>query len=220
MNINFRKKSNLSNKENIVTALVILLCIVLFSFSPTSGVFQQVTVSIVFLLVLPILYIKIALKEKLEKFGFTLESWKNGFFLMLMCFVIMALSFYLIFNYSNFKDGYFLGSSNVGNKFLYLFIYEMLLVNLFVFLYEVFFRGFIMFYFKNKFGIYTIFVQFIFFLLFLGITEKLTLDYIFYIISAPLAGLIAYKSKSLLYSYLFSIIIIIAGDIIYLKLVN
>ena len=218
MDINYKAKKELFDVENVVTLTVALVCILLFSFFPVKNLFQEIVLSLVFLLLVPYLYIRIILKKKISEFGFRISKWKEGFFIMPACFLVMGIFMYLIFNYTTFKETYFLGDYKLVNNFWYFFVYEFIAVNFFIFLYEAFFRGFLMFYFKSSFDILAVFIQFLLFLVFLDLMERLSMDYIFYIMTALLGGLIAYKSKSLVYSYLFSIIVLIASDIIYLKL--
>jgi membrane protease YdiL (CAAX protease family) len=220
--INFLNKKDLVGLETIITAVVILICILLYAFFPIKNEdsFQQIVLNIVFLFFVPFLYIKIVFKDKMKNFGFQIIPWKGGFWIMPACFLIAGLFAYLIFEYTDFQKSYFLGRFEFVNDFWYLFFYEFVVVNLFVLLSELFFRGFVMFYFEKKIGLYSIFIQFLFFVLFLGILERLNLDNIFYLPVALLAGLIAYKSKSLIYSYFFSIIILVIVDIIYLKFIK
>lgn len=219
MDIKYIKTKGIFNLETGVTLALIFACMWLFAFFPIEvGYFQGISLRLVFLFLVPYLYIRMILKKNLSEFGFQIVKWKEGFYIMPVCFLIMAGVFYVVFQYTDFKEVYFLREHSFVNSFLYLFIYEFLIINLDVFLYEVFFRGFVMFYFKNRFGIYSVFAQLIVFILFFYLLERLSLGYIFYMATALLAGLIAYKSKSLAYSYLFSIIVLIAGDIIYLKL--
>ncbi|MFA6183883.1 MAG: hypothetical protein WC682_02145 [Parcubacteria group bacterium] len=220
MDINYKskKREEIFNIETVTTLSVILICLLLFAFFTVKGSFQQVILGLVVFLLLPLLYIKVILKEDLNNFGFKINKWKEGFFIFPVCLLIMGGFFYIIFSYTNFSQNYFLGKYDMVNSYAYLFVYEFLIVNLFVFLYEVFFRGFVMFYFGKRFNVYTIFIQFLLFLIFLDMMGRLSMDYVFYMMTALLAGMIAYKSKSLVYSYLFSIIVLIASDIIYLKL--
>lgn len=219
MHIGYKKTKEIFDTESSVTLMVIFACMLLFAFFPIKmDYFQGVALSLVFLFLVPYFYIKIILKKNLSEFGFQIIKWKEGFLLMPICFLIMAGVFYVVFQYTDFKEQYFLREYSMVNSFWYLFVYEFLVINLYIILYEVFFRGFVMFYFKERFSIYSVFIQLIIFVIFLYILQRLSLDYIFYIMAALLSGLIAYKSKSLVYSYLFSIIVLIAGDLIYLKL--
>lgn len=215
----FKKNINL---EVVVTSVVIVLCMFLYAFFPIkeNDNFQQIILNLTFLFLVPFLYIKVVFKDKMENFGFKIVSWKKGLLIMPACFLITALFGYVVFKYTNFQDSYFLGNYQFVQSFWYLFFYEFVIVNLFVILCELFFRGFVMFYFKKNFGIYSIFIQFLFFILFFGILERLNMDNIFYVIISLMAGLVAYKSKSLVYSYFFSIIVLVVVDIIYLKLIK
>lgn len=218
---NLEKIRNLVNLELVVSFSVMILCILLYVFFPIkeNDNFQQFFVNLAFLFILPLLYIKVVLKDRMRNFGFQLVSWKEGFWMMPLFFLVFFLITYVVFKYTNFKDNYVLGNFQFVNNFWYLFFYEFVIVNIFVFFYELFFRGFVMFYFK-KFGFFSIILQLGLFLLFFGIMGRLNLDGIFYILSALLAGIIAYRSRSLVYSYFFSIIVLVAVDIIYLKLIK
>ena len=225
MKISFRKQAYLRNiidLELIVSFSVMFLCILFYIFFPTkeNDNFQQFFINLSFLFILPLLYVKIVLKDKMRNFGFQLVSWKEGFWFMPLNFIVFGIFVYLVFKYTSFKDTYLLGNFQFVKNFWYLFFYEFVVVNIFVFFYELFFRGFVMFYFRKKFGIISVFLQFIFFLMFFWMMGRANLDGIFYIIAAPLAGLIAYRSKSLVYSYFFSIIVLVAVDIIYLKFIK
>lgn len=208
--------------EILVTSLAIFICMFLYAFFPIreNDNFQQIILSLSFLFLVPFLYIKIVFKDKMKNFGFQIVSWREGFLIMPICLLITALFVYVIFRYTGFQDNYFLGKFEFVKSYWYLFFYEFIIANLFIFLCELFFRGFVMFYFEKRFGIYSILIQFLFFILFLNILGRLNMDNIFYVFTTLVAGLIAYRSKSLVYSYFFSIIVLVAIDIIYLKLVK
>jgi len=213
--IEFKKLVDL---KTVIVILFVFVCMAVFSFLPTKDTFQEVVLGFFALLILPLFFIKMVLKEKVCNFGFQIKSWKGGFWFLPLSFLVAALAGYVVFEYTSFKDNYFLGNFSFTKDFWYLFTYEFLVVNFFVLLYEVFFRGFVMFYFDKKFGANSIFIQFLFFIFFLFVLGKLDLNNIFYIVTSFLAGMIAYKSRSLVYSYFFSIITLIVADIIYLKL--
>lgn len=221
MNIkNYSKRKELFTAETVITFTVVLVAMLLFSFFPTADIFQQIILSATFLFLVPFLYIKIVLKEDLGNFGLRILPWKDGWWLMPICFLIAGGFFYLVFEYTDFQENYFLGDYTVTKNFGYLFLYEFLAVNMFIILYEFFFRGFVMFYLEKKIGVYAIFGQFLFFVLFMDILERGNLNYIFYFFTALMGGLIAYRSRSLVYSYFFSIIVLVTADLIYLKLVG
>jgi len=106
---NYSNNRDLISAETAITFTVMLACMVLFAFFPTKGIFQQAVLSLVFLFLVPFLYIKIVFKDKLENFGFKLTRWKDGFWMMPICFLIAGGFFFLIFKYTDFQNVYFLG---------------------------------------------------------------------------------------------------------------
>lgn len=220
MDINYRKQNPLLSLEVAITSLVALVCMGLFIFVPTKGIFQEVVLTLISLLLIPILYIKIILKEKLINFGCQLPTWREGLFIIPISFFIISIFAWIVFRHTDFLVDYSLGGTVVAKSVWYFMLYEFLLVNFFVVVYEFFFRGFLMFYFVKKKDIWGVFIQWAVFMVFCGMSDKFSLDYIFYFISAILSGIIAYKSKSLVYSYFFSIIVLVIMDVIYLKLIK
>ncbi len=217
------RKFEKKDLELLVVLAVVFVAMLLFAIFPYKDLFQEIVVSLVFLLIIPIAFIKLVLKRNLREFGFKAPS-KNeragDLFVAGCSFLIVIMLMFLIVKNTSFKESYYLASSNIKNNFLYLMAYELLAVNFFILLYEFFFRGFVMFYFAKRIGGYAIIFQFLIFLLFLDVTNQLNLSFVYYILIAPFAGLIAYRSNSLVYSYLFSIMSVIVGDLIFIKLTS
>ncbi len=217
------KKINKSDVEVFITFGVVLLSMLLFAVFPYRGLFQEIMVSLIFLLVVPWLFVKFVLKKKWQDFGLRLPDRKDitgNLFIGGASFLIVIMLMYLISRHTSFGEQYYLAKSSLRENFVYFLLYEFLAVNFFVFLYEFFFRGFVMFYFAKRIGAYAIIFQFLIFLLFLDISNQLNLSSAYYMIIAPFAGLIAYRSNSLLYSYLFSIITVVVGDLVFIKLMT
>ena len=147
--------------ETLIVSLFILVCVVVFAFLPTKGSFQEVILGFFALLILPIFFIKLVLKDKICRFGFQIKSWRNGLWFMPLCFLVATLAGFVVFEYTDFTEKYFLGNFSLTENFWYFFAYEFLVVNFFVLLYELFFRGFVMFYFDKKFGANSVFIQFL-----------------------------------------------------------
>ena len=209
------------NKELIVTTLIIIACIFLAIFFPVNGIYQRVISGIVFFIIVPILYVKFILKKEIKNYfniNFNKPKNKDNLLITLLVFIMTILLFLAINKYTSFSNHYFLKNSILIRSFLGFIAYEFLIVNIFIASYEFFFRGFIMSYFSKKLGIYSIYIQFIFFLMLLLITNNLSIAFIYYIIIALSAGVVAYKNRSIVYSYIFSLITIIIGDIIFLSL--
>jgi membrane protease YdiL (CAAX protease family) len=92
-------------------------------------------------------------------------------------------------------------------------LYEFGGVLLAVFIYEFFFRGFIMFNLNSKINYRLgIFLQALLFLIFLWLTKTSLWAALPYLLFAPFAGIIAHKSKSILYSGITQFLIIFLFD--------
>ena len=88
------------------------------------------------------------------------------------------------------------------------------------FLYDLFFRGFVMLILDIKIYYWAIVAQMLIFFIFIVATNSLTWDFVPYLISAPLVGVVTYKSGSIFYSTLFQSIIIIMLDANIVRLVK
>jgi len=208
------------NKKDIVSVLMMVFCLLMIRLFPEENYFQKIIISVTFLLAIPALYIKIVLKESLKNFGLKLGNWRQGIAWTLISFAILALISYLIYNYTNFVEKYYLPQKVIESFKLFAF-YEIAIVGFFIALYEFFFRGFIMFSFSEKLGYWAVISQFALFVLFLIIMEDFNWMFAPYIMISFFSGVIAYKSRSLFYSYLFSLLFVIISDAVYIySLIN
>jgi len=204
------------SKKNIVSILMMIFCLIMIKFFPESDYFQKLIISLTFLLILPALYIKIALKENLMDFGLRIEDWKRGCAWIFLSLAGSFLILLLFYQYMGLAEKYYIPQSAIQNFGIFAF-YEIVIVGFFIALYEFFFRGFIMFSFLKKWKATSIILQFAAFLLFLIIMKDFNWGSTNYIIASFFSGIVVYKSRSLLYSYLFSLLFIIIGDAIYIN---
>jgi len=123
----------------------------------------------------------------------------------------------LLIKFSNLSSNYAL-PAGVAENFGYFIFYELVLVAFFTAIYEFFFRGFVLFHFAPTLGHWAVVVQYGLFLLLLLVTSSMNWSFTPYIIFAPFAGWIAYKSDSLLYSFIGQLIFIIIIDASVIKL--
>ena len=192
----------------------------LYSVFRTEGNFQIIVATISFLFVVPFLYIRLILKRSLNEFGIQKGDWRKGFLYSIFSILILTFIFYLFFNNFNFIEKYYLPASIVSN-FKYFIFREVVKIGFFIALYEFFFRGFIMFYFSDKFKscFYPIVIQSLIFYVFLIAVDSFGWATSPYILIAPLAGLVAYKSHSIIYSFVFSWISVLAIDTVFIKII-
>lgn len=215
MRNNFSKNFD---KEILVTSGVIFICLLLYITFPASNVFQKIISSLTFLLVIPLLYVKIILKKNVKDFGLTLGSWKTGLVWSIISLVISISVVYILFKYFGLSEKYSL-PAYISQNFLLFLAYEIFIVGFFTVLYEIFFRGFLMFSFLGKIGAWSIFLQASVFLLLFFIAGGIYWSLAPYIIFLLLSGIIAYFSRSIIYSFVASMIfnIIIDSFFIYIN---
>ena len=217
----YKKHNNffLTHKEGALTALIALFCLVLFTFFPAVGASQKITSGIIFLCVLPLLYLKFILHKNLKNFGWQLGDWKSGLIFSSILLAAGLLLFYLLYHYTSFAKGYALPLL-VAHNFWYFIFYELLLVGIFTALYENFFRGFIMFSLAPKAGIYAVFYQFFAIFLFFWITGSLNWNNSPFLITSFFSGLTSFKSRSMLYSFVASLLFFIILDALVIKFIH
>jgi hypothetical protein len=199
------------NKNILLVIIFTLICLLSFKFFPTKGNFQNAFVEISFLLVLPFLYNKFILKKDIKEYGFIVGDWKKGVLLSLIGISISIIVFFIFYKNFNLADKYFLPTEFI-NTFSNFLFYESVLVLFSVFIFEFFFRSFIMFNFLPYIGKFSILLQWLVFLLFLYFTKSFTWAFAPYIVFSLFSGLISYKSRSVLYSIVSQFILIIIID--------
>src|SRR4030042_2849593 len=195
-------------KKPLTTAGVILSCLFLYGIFPTGNVFQQIVSSVAFLLVIPLLYIKIILREPLKNYGLQWGDRRQGILWMGLSLLMALLVFYILFHYTSLFQKYPLPNL-VAKRFAFFILYEILLTGLFAFLYEFFFRGLATLCLSGVLGRWPIAFQFVLFTAFFFIAGELDRSIILFSIISPFAGITAYQSRSLLYSFGFGLIFII-----------
>lgn len=198
----------------MVIAIACLFLIVIF---PSEDAFQSLIVGVSFFLIVPWLYIKIILREPIYKFGLSFGDMRKGILWSLFSFAIFSLSVYLAYQQFNFFGGYQLPRSILTNFWMFV-VYEVFLVGSFLFLYEFFFHGWLLNFLERYFGIASVILQFIVFVVFLAVAGDFSWNFFPYIIINLFGGWTAYKSQSIWYSFVSGWITIVLLDMIFLKL--
>jgi membrane protease YdiL (CAAX protease family) len=214
-----QKIFSIFNGEDIITAGIIFFCLLLYVIFPADGVFQQIISSATFLLVIPLLYVKIILKKDLNNFGIQQGEWKTGIFWSLFSLLAAFLILYALYYYYDFFEKYEV-SKLIADNFLLFLGYQIFLTGFFVALYEFFFRGFIMFSFSKKLGYWSIIFQGVIFFLLIWLSSSMTWIMAPYLIFALFGGVIAFLSRSIIYSFISTSLFIVIVDSIFIKLIK
>lgn len=130
-----------------------------------------------------------------------MQNQKIGFIGALFMFLLAALTSLLFLRYNIFRENYVL-PGQIVNNFGYFLLYEFLFVNLYLFVYEFFLRGFVLFTLAPKIKAWAIPVQLIVYLAPSTLTGQLSWGALPAIIVAALGGTLAYRTRSIFYSYL------------------
>jgi|GEM_PF-751464 len=190
-------------KEFIGTAVVVIASILFLGYydqyDGMSLALQGLIVAIGVFLVIPILYCKIILGRPLSSIGFQRGNPWAGVGGSLLALPVALGALFVLWNFTPLLKDYRLPVA-VEEQFLFFVLYEVFLTGSIVFLYEVFFRGFLMLLWLRSWGIWGVIAQTLIFVLVLFMTGA-DAGIVPALIFAPFAGLIAYQSRSIWYSY-------------------
>ncbi len=207
-----------SYKETLVTSAVILTCLFLSILFQADNTLQSISRSIFFLIILPVLYIKFILKNDLADWGWNLENKKEGAVLASISLCLALIIFYLLIRWAGFSSHYHVNTLIQYNFWLFL-LYELFFLNIFFFAQEFFFKGFVLSAFR-QFSFWTILIQSgLYFALFI-LSKTFSWQTSPFMFISLVGGLIAYKTRSFFYSYIFGLSFIIILDAYIIHLVK
>ncbi|MDO8240580.1 MAG: hypothetical protein Q7T51_01150 [Candidatus Moranbacteria bacterium] len=192
-------------KTEIISSVVVLICIILLVFFPVQGVLQDFSKYLLFLFILPALYIKLVLKKDLRDFGLNLQNPRLGLVWAAMMLVVSVLSVSILFQFFDFANKYTI-PAYLGTYFWAFLLNELVLVALLLFINDFFFKGFVLFTLAKKFSLASAIIQALVFVLFTLSTGSLDWHLAPTIILAFTGGIATYKSRSFVYSFLMSLI--------------
>jgi hypothetical protein len=127
-----------------------------------------------------------------------------------MLILSLAMAF-AIMKIPSLKNSYHLPSYIKQNFGLFV-VYELVLVNILLFTQEFFWRGFVIFSYSKSFFYWSVLIQVIFFMIFSYFSADISWKYFSLPILALTAGITAYKSQSLIFSYAMSLLYMILLD--------
>jgi len=204
------------SKRFIITGLLAFFCLGFLLLLPAneslSPLFQGVIVSIAFFLVIPFFYCKMVLKESLKNMGWQKGNGAWGILVAVFCIFIALMLIFFLSRYTQFQEKYFFPVA-IQTNFLWFIFYELVLVSFTALLYDVFFRGFIqMLWLKND-SYWVIVFQVGLFLGFFFLNGDMTWQKLPLMLFSPFAGIIAYTTRSLWYSWAASWIFFFLTDV-------
>lgn len=201
----------MKTKEFILSFIFIVITLIIYGLFPVKNPFQQFIVMATFFMIIPIIFNKFILKKKLVDIGVKIGNWRQGLIWSGISIFIITILFLLAGYFFNFFTKYsiplFITESYV--KFIF---YEIILVAPVIFMRDFFFRGFTEFILESRIFYWSIIIQTLLYFILIWATNSLSPEIMVYLICAPFAGLVAYKSRSIFYSIIFQCIITIILD--------
>ena len=164
----------------------------------------------ILLLLIPVLFIKFYFKELLEDYGLCLGKLKQGFNYTLISIILFIPIVLVITNSNTFKQ-YFPLIQLEGINLSQFLIYEILFI-LFIYSWEFIFRGFMLFGLERRFGIYSIYIQMVPFVILHN--GKPFVETFMSIFGGIILGFIAIRTRSIFYGFLIHAFILVVLDLI------
>jgi hypothetical protein len=163
------------------------------------------------MLIVPLILIYTVLKSKPAQFGFRIGDLKFGIYSSLIFLIIMLPVLWIASGSESFAKAYPQGGNTIRENISILMYYE-LFVGFYMLAWEFFWRGYVLFGLKEKFGYYAIFIQMIpFFILHRGKPEIEVFASIF---AGLILGIQAFRSNSFIYCFFLHWTIMIFVDVI------
>ena len=209
-------------KRFVGTAVLITCCLLFFAFfqqsSQLSSVLQGFIITLVFFLLLPLLYTRLVLGEPLGHLGFRMPNQPVVAFLWLL--FASAIGFFVCWGVVYFDPSVvekIIFPVQVETSFVWFILYALTLLPLVTLIYEVFFRGLVqMLWLSNTWK--AVVFQWALFVVLLFLTDGITKTGAPLIASALMAGVVARKTDSLWYAFITSYLIAFLTDVLFLSL--
>lgn len=192
------------HKEFIGTSIVGIASVLLLGYfeenETIDPALQTIIAAVGVFLVIPVAYCRIMLGRPLSALGFHKGNVWAGVGGSVVALVVALSALFVLWNFTPLLREYQLPVA-VEEQFLFFVLYEVFLNGFIALLFEVFFRGFVMLLWFRKWGFWSVIVQAVLFSALLYASSGVTAATIPYFIFVPFAGLIAYQSRSIWYSY-------------------
>jgi len=214
-----RPSSPFLSKPFVTTGLLVLG--VLFSYlflPPTPGVDESVQALLwgsVFLILVPMLHVRLVLKRPISSMGFTRTARRFGLPAVFLSVVSLLSVWFLILRLYEVRTLYSL-SPAVRESFPWFLFYETALVGTVSLIYETFFRGLVMLSWLSGFGVVSVFLQSGIQVVFLGLTGGFVWQNVPMMLAGLASGFVGYYTRSLWYSWMTAWMTMFLADVLFL----
>ncbi|MDD5083866.1 MAG: hypothetical protein PHT88_02915 [Candidatus Moranbacteria bacterium] len=202
---------SIHNKQFWMSNAIIVASLLAAAFFPTENAIQSLISDSVFLVILPIFFVKFLLKGDLSEYGFSLGKMLRGSLWMIVLLSGIVAGLAAVIHYTDILARFAVPLS-IRVSFL-MFLLYLFVTGVYIFIFEFFFRGFVFFVWEKFGGMKAIAMQTLLFMLFLvaGSHGKVDILFLIAIAMAVFSGFLVAQSRSIVYSFLFSYISAILG---------
>jgi hypothetical protein len=179
-----------------------------------SGIWQSLFVYVMFFVVFPLVFVRFVLKESISRFGFRFARISRRE--MVLMFGLLGITIVLFWGVVEWFGVHAAVSAPefVSSSFWLFFLYFFLLQGMFGVFYEIFFRGFLLIGIVETLGFWSILLSLGAFWGFLFASGTFGWENFSIIVGSISASIVAYKTRSLVWSFLFSFLFGILASIV------
>ena len=194
------------DREFLVSNLAVILALVCFCLFPfPNSIIQQFLVIIGFFVVFPLLFIRFILKKQLREFGFSWGNIRSGLaWAVIMEGIFLSAVFLMVMLFHLDTNSIIL--LTIRKSFLFFLMY-IVLAWLLLFCLETLFHGLLLFTWEKVSGGWSVLIQAGALFLWFLFRIKMTIPFSVWVligIWSLCSGWVAYRSRSVFFSFLFS----------------
>ncbi len=202
-------------RSALMTAVVIVVCLFALVIFPVQTPLQILVMSVSFLVVIPILYTMLVLRQPFANFGLTKGNARAGWLWVAISLPAIAVTVLLLRKYTGLFDDYLLPQLVVDNFSVFV-LYELLVVGVQAAAWEYFLRGFVIGGFRNVIGWWAVVASISLAIIVSGDNTIM----IGFVLAAPFAGIVAFYSCSIYYSFIITISTVLFIDMLTIAVVR
>jgi hypothetical protein len=207
-------------KKSLLTGLFAVATLAIYAFFPADArlnvTIQSVLLGVAFFVALPIFFVRLVLREPLSALGFQGSIRRYGPVAVLLAVVPILSIWYVLFHVFPVAASYRLPAV-IRTSFPFFLFYEVVLVGAISFLYEVFFRGFVLILWLRNAGLWAVFFQTGLFASFLAVSGRgITWQDVPLLFASLASGFVAHYTRSVSYSWASAWLILFLSDVLIL----
>jgi len=207
-------------KRFLLTGLFVVGTMLVYALFPVearlNATAQSVLLGVAFFVALPILFVRFVLREPLSGIGFQGSVRTFGPGVALLVVVPILSVWYVLIRTFPVADAYRLPVM-IRGSFPFFLLYEVVLVGAIAFLYEVFFRGFVLILWLKKAGLWAVFFQAGLLASFVALAGRgISWQDVPLLLASLASGFVASYTRSIPYAWVSAWLILFLSDVLIL----